>query len=128
MAYSKYYPQSLCRHQLIDRPWLRLTSGWVLPQHLKYYDGLYDRLKLAGRVTLKDPAKYRQVLGAYIRRDAIKPGDIGGGPAAFQEPVEVSDAWFEHVLHCDKDCTGCRVCQDYYGLITRKANERFDDR
>jgi hypothetical protein len=114
MAYSKCLPQSLCRPTLMAQPWLRLTSGWVLPQHLKIYDGLYDSLKLAGRVTLRDPQKYEQVLGAYIRRDALLPGDIGGGPASFLDAIEISEEWFAQVVRCSKECTRCTVCKDYY--------------
>jgi hypothetical protein len=114
MAYSEFYPQSLCRTILTERPWLRLTGAWVLPQHLHFYDGLYDSLKLAGRVTLKDPEKYRQVLEAYVLRQPMNPRDIGGGPASPLEALEISDAWFEHTLRCSKECPSCSFCQDYY--------------
>jgi collagenase-like PrtC family protease len=113
MAYSKYHPQSLCRSTLTELPWLRLTGAWVLPQHLKFYDGLYDRLKLAGRVTLRDPSRYRAVLEAYVKRQPLTPRDIGGGPASPLEAIDVSDEWFEHTLHCDKMCSDCTVCQTY---------------
>jgi len=64
MGYSEDFPESLCQQTLEERPWLRLTGAWVLPRHLGYYDGLYDALKLAGRVTLRDPARYMNVLSA----------------------------------------------------------------
>jgi collagenase-like PrtC family protease len=121
MAYSEFHPQSLCRSMLTDRPWLRLTGAWVLPQHLHLYDGLYDSLKLAGRVTLKDPAKYRQVLEAYILRQAMNPRDIGGGPASPLEALEITEAWFEHTLRCSKECTNCTVCRDYYTQALQKT-------
>jgi len=35
--------------------------GLILPRHLVYYKGLYDALNLAGRVTLRDRAKYLAV-------------------------------------------------------------------
>jgi len=114
MAYSKYYPQSLCRSLLTEQPWLRLTGAWVLPQHLKFFEGLYDSLKLSGRVTLKDPERYRQVLGAYINRQPLSPCDIGGGPASVLEGLEISEAWFEQTLRCNKQCTDCVICQEYY--------------
>ena len=86
----------------------------MLPQHLHLYDGLYDSLKLAGRVTLKDSVKYRQVLEAYVLRQPMNPRDIGGGPASPLEALEIAEAWFEHTLRCSKDCTSCTVCRDYY--------------
>lgn len=121
MAYSEFHPQSLCRSLLTDSPWLRLTGAWVLPQHLKFYDGYYDTLKLAGRVTLKDPEKYRQVLGAYVNRQPLNPRDIGGGPASVLEALDISETWFEHTLHCSKECTDCSICQEYYDQAMQAA-------
>ena len=114
MAYSAYNPQSLCRSVLTDHPWLRLTGSWVLPQHLKFYAGLYDTLKLAGRVTLRDPHRYRKVLEAYITQQPMTPDEIGGGPASPLEAIEISEAWFAQTLRCNKECAGCTVCQEYY--------------
>lgn len=124
MAYSQFFPQSLCRDLLAERPWLRMTTGWILPQHLHLYDGLYDRLKLSGRVTLRDPAKYRQVLGAYINRNPLTPDAIGGGPASLLKPLDIREEWFAHTLRCAKDCTACTVCQDEYQRLTSPRQAR----
>lgn len=121
MGYSKSLPQSLCQEMLDERPWLRLTGAWILPRHLRWYDGLHDCLKLAGRVTLRDPERYLQVLGDYVHRRPILPRDIGGGPASPQEPIDVTDEWFEYVLHCDKRCDTCQVCRDQYELALERA-------
>jgi collagenase-like PrtC family protease len=56
------YPKSLCNSILEEKPWLRLTGSWILPQHIGMYDGLFDKLKLSGRVTLQNPAYYNDVL------------------------------------------------------------------
>jgi hypothetical protein len=114
MGYGDELPQSLCQGLLEERPWLRLTGAWVLPRHLHHYDGLYDGLKLAGRVTLRDPDRYLNVLDAYVNRGPILPRDIGGGPASPLEAIDVSDEWFEFVLHCDKRCDVCSVCREQY--------------
>ncbi len=114
MAYSDFFPQSLCRPVLVDKPWIRLTTGWILPQHLHLYAGLFDNLKLAGRVTLQDPGKYLRVLSAYIQREKLLPNEIGAGPASVLDPIEISDSFFERMLTCDKDCARCADCQDYY--------------
>jgi hypothetical protein len=113
MGYADIVPQSLCQQTLAEMPWLRLTGAWILPRHL-HYDGLYDSLKLAGRVTLREPARYFQVLEAYTRRQEILPRDLGGGPASLIEPLEISDEMFEKTLHCDKNCLVCTACRDYY--------------
>ena len=68
MGYGDFYPRSLCQQMLDEHPWLRLTGAWILPRHLGYYEGLYDSLKLAGRVTLRDRARYLTVLSAYVQR------------------------------------------------------------
>ena len=114
MGYGDFFPQSLCRAMLDEQPWLRLTGAWILPRHLAYYDGLYDSLKLAGRVTLRDRTKYLTVLNAYIRREPILPSDIGGGPASVLANIDMPDELFETILHCDKNCHVCSACRDYY--------------
>ena len=119
MGYGQDYPESLCQQVLEERPWLRLTGAWILPRHLVYYDGLYDVLKLAGRVTLRDRERYLRVLGAYVDRLPILPRDVGGGPASPLEPIEVTDEWFEIVLHCDKQCYSCSVCRLQYEQAQR---------
>jgi hypothetical protein len=114
MGYGDFFPQSLCQHMLDERPWLRLTGAWLLPRHLAYYDGLCDSLKLAGRVTLHDRTRYLTVLDAYVHRRPILPRDIGGGPASVLKAIDMPDELFEFILHCDKNCHACSVCQDYY--------------
>jgi len=114
MAYGGDFPESLCQPLLAEKPWLRLTSGWVLPQHLEYYAGLYDSLKIAGRVTLRDPIHYKQVLNAYIHRKHLLPCEIGAGPASVQDPIQLSDAMFKTILNCAKNCHGCKRCEQYY--------------
>lgn len=114
MAYGGDHPKSLCEPILRDHPWLRLTGAWILPRHLDHYDGLYDTLKLAGRVTLRDPERYLRVLTAYVDREDILPADIGGGPASPLGRIDMPDALFEFILHCDKDCHACTVCRTYY--------------
>jgi len=118
MAYSKSMPHSLCDETLRQYPWLRLTSGWILPQHLHYYTGLYDSLKISGRVTLRDPQRYLKVLGAYIEGSPLKPTEIGGGPASVIEPIEIADTLFEHLLNCSKDCLSCKYCENQYRQLT----------
>jgi len=114
MGYGTHFPQSLCQQTLSEHPWLRLTGAWVLPRHLAHYDGVYDSLKLSGRVTLRDRVNYLNVLQAYVHRRPILPRDIGGGPASVLEAVDISDQWFAFTLNCDKNCHACSVCRDYY--------------
>jgi hypothetical protein len=121
MGYGDFHPRSLCERMLAERPWLRLTGAWILPRHLAYYEGLYDSLKLAGRVTLRDRARYLTVLGAYVHREEILPRDIGGGPASMLEAIDMPDELFEAVLHCDKNCHVCSICRDYYEQAVTRA-------
>ncbi len=108
------HPQSLCNQLLEKKPWLRMTGAWILPQHLHLFDGLYDELKLAGRVTLQDPEKYRRVLGAYVNRTPLLPDEIGGGPASPLLPIHVDESFYAYTLHCNKECAQCNCCRDYY--------------
>jgi collagenase-like PrtC family protease len=127
MGYGDFHPESLCQQMLEERPWLRLTGAWILPHHLIYYEGLYDCLKLAGRVTLRGRAQYLTVLNAYVHREKILPKDIGGGPASILEAIDMPDELFEIILRCDKNCHSCSVCQDYYkrAVAAARAGSRL---
>jgi hypothetical protein len=114
MSTSVSFPESLCDAALRARPWLRLTGAWVLPQHLHMYAGLYDELKLAGRVTLKHPAQYLRTLDGYIHRRPLTPDQIGGGPASVLDPFHISADFFRQTLTCGRQCHKCQVCEDYY--------------
>ncbi|MDI6901553.1 MAG: hypothetical protein QMC79_07685 [Anaerosomatales bacterium] len=107
-------PASLCAGLLEREPWLALTGAWVLPQHLELFDGLYDELKLDGRVTLADPGRYLRVLRAYVERTPLALGEIGGGPATAVSVPAVSRAFYVATLACDKSCATCDVCREYY--------------
>ncbi|MDR2801244.1 MAG: radical SAM protein [Desulfovibrio sp.] len=126
MGYAEELPLSLC-NPLLDRyPWMRLTGAWALPQHLHFFDGLTRAFKLAGRATLQDPARYLDVLDAYITRRAVTPDCVGGGPASPLTPIHISDAFYHRTLHCDKCCHSCPVCREYYELAVTDPgpNER----
>jgi hypothetical protein len=114
MAAGLDQPASLCQETLNRIPWLRLTGAWVLPQHLHLYDGLSDEFKLAGRVTLRDPARYRHVLGAYVHRSCLQPHEIGGGPASVLRPMNISEQFFRRLLDCPQNCTECNSCRAEY--------------
>ncbi len=113
------HPLSLCSETLERYPWLRLTTGWILPQHMHLYQGTYDELKLAGRVTLRDPRRFRLVLDAYVRRRPLSPGDIGGGPASVLDRIEISESFFAKTLTCGRNCHECSLCRDYYAAAMK---------
>lgn len=108
------HPASLCQNLLKQYPWLRLKSAWILPQHLHFYDGLYDIIKLAGRVTLQNPEKYKKVLKAYCNQTEISANEIGTGPAGMTENLPITDEFFYQTITCDKNCCHCTFCKDYY--------------
>lgn len=114
------YPLSLCEELLARQPWMRLTTGWILPQHLHLYAGTYDELKIAGRVTLRDPVHYRLVLDSYIQGRPLAPGDIGGGPASVLADIEITEAFFARTLTCGHRCHECSLCRDYYAAAMRQ--------
>jgi MoaA/NifB/PqqE/SkfB family radical SAM enzyme len=107
-------PQSLCEQILSNQPWLRLTGAWILPQHLHLYDGLYDELKLAGRVTLSDPKRYLHVLDCYLNRITLYPDEIGGGPASLDKHLEITENFYTETLTCSKKCNDCIVCHNFW--------------
>jgi hypothetical protein len=115
-------PRSLCDELLARTPWLRLTGAWILPQHLHLVEGLYDDVKIAGRVTLADPGMYIKVLAAYVKRTPLMPHEIGGGPASVLEPKEIDASFFENTLTCHKACSTCATCRSYYGASFPESN------
>jgi radical SAM protein with 4Fe4S-binding SPASM domain len=118
-------PLSLCTEVLKKHPWMRLTGAWVLPQHLHFYEGVYDELKLSGRVTLSNPETYLKVLKSYLFRLPLTPDEIGGGPASVLNPLHISENFFYHTLHCGHQCHKCSVCRDYYeAAMTEYNNEK----
>ena len=108
------HPESLCDEVLDKTPWLRLTGSWILPQHLYFFYGLYDELKLAGRVSLRNPDDYFEVLESYITLRSLKENKIGGGPASIPQNIYISDDFYKYTLYCDKNCNHCSVCKDYW--------------
>ena len=98
MACLEGHPRSLCAATLDRNPSLARHGSWVLPQHLNYYEGLYDELKLDGRVTLSHPERYLEVLSAYATGRPMTPAEIGGGPATAGLNAPVSNAEFEKLL------------------------------
>lgn len=116
--FSNNCPRSLCDQILAQFPWMRLTGSWVLPHHLHFFEGLYDELKIAGRVTLRNPADYLEVLESYFFRKKQTLNKIGGGPAFIPEKIKISDEFYEYTLNCDKNCAKCTVCNEYWNSNT----------
>jgi len=119
MCSDNMISRALCDDMLKAMPWLRLTGAWVLPQHLHLYEGVYDELKLAGRATLQDPEKYFKVLNAYIAGESLPPNEIGGGPAAVLEPVDIDQDFYSHTMKCSSQCHKCDICKKYYEKCKR---------
>jgi hypothetical protein len=116
--FTNKHPESLCNKLLNQFPWMTLTGSWILPQHLHFFDGIYDELKFAGRVTLKNSNDYIEVLENYFFRRKINNNKIGGGPASIPDDISITDAFYEHTLHCNKKCDECTVCREYWKANT----------
>jgi hypothetical protein len=116
------FPHSLCNHLLKEKPWLRLTGAWVLPQHLHLYEDAFDELKLAGRVSLRNPAYYILILKSYINRDTLFPNQIGGGPASVMHSIEITEEFYKKTLRCQHSHHKCTICKDYFNEGVNKAN------
>jgi hypothetical protein len=123
MAAGIARPESLCQELLDREPWLRLTGAWVLPQHLYLLEDVVDDWKLAGRVTLQDPVKYRKVLGAYIHPRSLEADEIGGGPASPLDAVEIPESFYRQTLRCGHACHTCTACRDLWAAhnLARKG-------
>ncbi len=89
MGCDRAHPESLCSDLLDREPWIRMTGAWILPQHLHLLSDVADEFKLAGRVTLRDPVKYRKVLRAYTHGSPWLPTRL----AADQRPSSIRWRW-----------------------------------
>jgi hypothetical protein len=112
------HPLSLCAELLQAHPWMRLTGGWVLPQHLHFYDGTYDDIKIGGRVTLRRREDYLRVFDAYVHRRPLPPHLLGCGPASVLTDMPITEQFFEKTLNCQNNCHQCTYCQEYYLAAT----------
>lgn len=114
-------PKTLCNNFLDKNPWMRLTGAWILPQHIHLFNGLYDELKLAGRVTLKKRENYIKVLGSYIKKAPLYPHQIGGGPASPLEEIEIEENFYIKTIYCKKTCSDCSICKYYHETKKKEA-------
>ncbi|MBI4615145.1 MAG: hypothetical protein HY720_16140 [Planctomycetes bacterium] len=104
----------LCAECVEEEPWRRLTGAWILPQHLDLLQGLFDVVKVSGRGTLLDPARWMGVVEAYFRGEGWDVHEIGMSTAGPREPIPITREFYESTLHCRKNCDSCTVCRDYY--------------
>lgn len=113
-------PQSLCSALLNQKPWLRLTGGWILPQHLHLIKEFYDEIKLSGRISLQKDDRYFTVLDSYINGKSLYPHEIGGGPASVNTLVPIEEDFYSYTLSCKKDCLTCDICHNYWAIHKAK--------
>ncbi len=108
------FPHSLCARMLSEKPWMRLAGSWILPQHLHFFEGIFDEIKIDGRISLQQPERYFEVLKSYIDQTPLQPHQIGGGPASIYSPVNIESDFYKYTLFCRKNCDSCNVCKDYW--------------
>lgn len=105
MVYSK-----LCKETHNDQPWKMYSTGYVPPKNLVDYDEVIDVYKILDRAEPTERIKAR--FGSYAHDEK------------YSQRIErmnnkIPEEIFQKVLHCDKLCTKCTACEDYY----RKVNE-----
>jgi hypothetical protein len=118
------FPRSLCDEIIASDPWLTLTGSWVLPQHLHLFEGIFDEIKLSGRVSLQNPEKYLNVVDSYINSKPLTPDNIGGGPASVPVPIEISEEFYRKTLNCENNCHTCALCRDYFEIEKKRINDK----
>lgn len=92
--------------------WLRLTN-FIRPEDIKLYEGLFDGMKLATRVS-RDPAK---IINAYCK------GSFNGAVPSLLEPdhstlfypfvidnKSIDSLFAQKVMNCSKKCDKCGYC------------------
>lgn len=106
-------------HSYLENPekreeWLRITN-FIRPEDVYLYEGLFDGLKLATRVSRAAPTIVRAYCGGSFSgplHTLLEPnhGGIFGG--AVVENINIPRGFAERVLNCDKNCTQCGFCKE----------------
>ena len=93
--------------------WLRITN-FIRPEDTHLYEGLFDGLKLATRVSRAAPSIVRAYCGgAYSGpiHNLLEPnhgGLFGGGVV---ENKNLPEDFAQKVLNCNKNCADCGYCR-----------------
>lgn len=92
--------------------WLRITN-FIRPEDVNKYDGLFDGLKLATRVS-NNPIGIIEAYckGSYSGNipDLLEPNHAGLFYPEIIENKIIPDGFAETVLNCDKNCKECGYC------------------
>ena len=93
--------------------WLRITT-FIRPEDVQLYEGLFDGLKLATRVS-RNP---RKIIDAYARglyrgclAELLEPDHSALFYPTVIENSRLPAGFGEKVLNCDKKCSGCGYCK-----------------
>ncbi len=93
--------------------WLRLTN-FIRPEDTALYDGLYDLLKLATRVS-KNPLKIIRAYscGGYSGNlpELLEPNHAGLFYPQIIENKKLPENFASKLLECDKNCAECGFCK-----------------
>ena len=100
------------KQKLKQEKWLMLTN-FIRPEDVLIYEGLFDGLKLATRVT-KFP---QRIIDSYCKgaysgaiTDMLEPNHSGVFYPNIVENKNISSEFGRKVLNCDKACEICNYC------------------
>jgi len=100
-----------------------LQSTWIRPEDLHHYDGLFDTVKLATRMS----SRPRLIIQSYANRrfrgnllDLFEPGFSPALAPSLIDNDKFPLDWFGRTSTCDRKCHRCTYCRDVLEqVITR---------
>ncbi|HOK57341.1 MAG TPA: U32 family peptidase [bacterium] len=100
-----------------------ITSSWIRPEDIHYYEKYFDVVKLATRIN-PYPEK---VIEAYYNEkydgnliDLFEPSHSKILYPYIIENSKFPENWFKKILSCDKNCEKCFYCSDIFKKVLVK--------
>ena len=94
--------------------WLRITN-FIRPEDVKLYEGLFDGLKLATRVSRAAPQIVRAYCGGKYTgpiHTLLEPNHGGIFGTSVVENKNIPANFAKKVLNCNKNCAECGYCKE----------------
>jgi len=95
--------EELCHKDFADNPWKYISSSYIPPEYIHFYDKYIDIYKLVDR--------------KFTTENIIKQFDIYSNIPNPKnklsiEQVSITEEQFKNVLYCNKKCSDCNMCKD----------------
>jgi hypothetical protein len=95
--------EELCHKDFADNPWKYISSSYIPPEYIHFYDKYIDIYKLVDRKFTTENIIKQFDIYSNIPNPKNKLGI---------EQVSITEEQFKNVLYCNKKCSDCNMCKD----------------